>query len=184
MNTSCVRVAQFLYRKAECIRASAERERRSQWHHAVAEEPESLRAVLERTLDQFGGHPISHSTKSGLSRIFLWSPLAWVARESCRLPRFSFSAFFLALRSSHSLSVSPVSLNACGVCQSRREFGALGKDGGPGPSVSGSRWKTCVANTPSSLTTWPHLCFSLRARCASAVPPHTVAAGVGQNRAS
>jgi hypothetical protein len=69
MGISCVRVAQFLYRKSERIRASAERERRSQWHHAVSEESESLCAVFERTLDQFGGHPISHSTKSGLSRI-------------------------------------------------------------------------------------------------------------------
>ena len=60
----CVRVTQFLYRKAECIRESAERDRRSQWDHAVAEESESLRAVL-----QCSGHPISHSTKSGLSRI-------------------------------------------------------------------------------------------------------------------
>ena len=69
MDTSCVRVARLFYRKFERIRASAERERRSQWHHAVAEESESLRAVFERTLDQFSGHPISHSTKSGLSRI-------------------------------------------------------------------------------------------------------------------
>ena len=64
MGISCVRVVQFLYRKAECIRASAERERRSQWHHAVAEKSESLRTVL-----QCSGHPISHSTNSGLSRI-------------------------------------------------------------------------------------------------------------------
>jgi hypothetical protein len=63
MGISCVRVAQFLYRKSECIRASAERERRSQWHHAVAEESKSLRAVL-----QCSGHPISHSTNSGFKR--------------------------------------------------------------------------------------------------------------------
>ena len=47
IHTFCVRVTQFLYRKAECIRESAERDRRSQWHHAVAEESEPLRAVLQ-----------------------------------------------------------------------------------------------------------------------------------------
>jgi len=155
MDTSCVRVARFLYRKFERIRASAERERRSQWHHAVAEESESLRTVL-----QCSGHPISHSTKSGLSRIFLWSPLAWVARERCRLPRFLFSAFFLALRSCHSLNVSPVSLNACGVCQSRCEFGALGEDGGPSVGVSGSRWKRCARMSSGSPNPFPFLPFA------------------------
>ena len=136
MGISCVRVAQFLYRKAECIRASAERERRSQWHHAVAEESESLRAVLERTLDQFGGHPISHSTNSGLSR----RPL----------PDWKFSA--CAGSSSSARSICPTCLRylnvgSLGVCQSRCEFGALGKDGGPGVGVSGSRWK--VSACPS-----------------------------------
>ena len=63
INISCVRVTQFFYRKPERIRASAERDRRSQWDHAVAEESESLRTVL-----QCSGHPISHSTNSGFKR--------------------------------------------------------------------------------------------------------------------
>jgi hypothetical protein len=105
MSISCVRVVQFLYRKAECIRASAERERRSQWHHAVAEESESLRAVL-----QCSGHPISHSTNKGFNR--------------------------------------------------RCEFGALCEDGGPGPFVSGSRWKRCASMSSGSPNPFPFLPFA------------------------
>ena len=157
MDTSCVRVAQFLYRKFERIRASAERERRSQWHHAVAEESESLRTVL-----QCSGHPISHSTNSGFKRRCEFGALG----VSITVATWSFRfAHPCVVPCRASLFTCPAALScSCGVIQSRCEFGALGEDGGPGPSISRARRKNTSASWSRATLRRPFLLPPLQSR--------------------